>query len=140
MKVCGVELKGNDAIICLLSLDDGMFSLPDCRSRKLSINDANDPEQLKSFQFTFKKLVEDYGIEKVVIRTRPTRGKFAGGYVGFKLEGILQVTESVDVELLSNTELKELLKSNELTIDFKDTGLKKFQEQAFYTAFAYLSK
>ena len=140
MKVCGVELKGNDAVICLLSLDNGLFSIPECRSRKLDIRDANDAEQLQHFQFTFNKLMTDYQVDKVVIRSRPTKGKFAGGFAGFKLEAAIQLIESLDVELISNTEVKELLKNNELTIDFKDTGLKKFQENAFNTAFARLSK
>ncbi len=140
MKVCGVELKGNDAILCVLSLNNGMFSIDDCRSRKLSIHNGDSPQQLRQFQATFIKLVEDYGIDKVVIRTRPTRGKFAGGHVGFKLEAILQVTEAIDVELISAQEVKESLKRHELTIDFKDTGLKMFQESAFDTAFAWLSR
>ena len=139
MKVCGVELKGNDAVICLLSLDQGLFSLPDCRSSKLSINNANDNKQLKQFQFTFEKLMHDYQISTVVIRQRPTKGKFAGGYVGFKLEAILQLSEQFNVQLMAINEVKEALKSNELTIDFRDTGLKKFQQNAFDTAFAYLS-
>lgn len=140
MRVIGVELKGNDAIICMLSLDDGLFSIPECRSKKLSIADPNDPEQLRRFQFTFCKLVDDYNVDHIVIRTRPTRGKFAGGYAGFKLEAILQVAEQLNVELIAGTEVKELFKNNELTIDFRDTGLKKFQEHAFHTAYAWLSK
>ncbi|MFA0093291.1 DUF3010 family protein, partial [Vibrio sp. 10N.261.49.A11] len=34
MKICGVEIKGNDAVICLLSLSDGVFNIPDCRVSK----------------------------------------------------------------------------------------------------------
>ena len=130
MKVCGIELKGNDAIICILSLEDGLFSLPECRSTKLSINNANDAKQLRQFQFTFEKLMFDYQISTVVIRQRPTKGKFAGGYVGFKLEAILQLSEQFTVELLAINQVKEALKSNELTIDFRDTGLKKLQQNA----------
>lgn len=139
MKVCGLELKGNDAVICLLSLEEGLFSLPECRSTKLSINNANDSKQLRQFQFTFEKLMFDYQISTVVIRQRPTKGKFAGGYVGFKIEAILQLSEQFNVELIAINEVKEALKNNELTIDFRDTGLKKFQQNAFDTAFAYLS-
>jgi hypothetical protein len=139
MRVCGVELKGNDAIICLLSLDEGLFSLPECRVAKLDLNNANDAEHLQRFQFAFAKLMVDYKVDKVVIRQRPTKGKFAGGYVGFKLEAAMQLSKELDVTLLSNAELKESLKRTELTIDFRGTGLKKFQEPAFTTAFAFLS-
>jgi hypothetical protein len=140
MRVCGVELKGSEAIICLLSLDEGLFSIPECRSRKISISDANDAEQLKHFQFTFSKLIADYQVDKVVIKQRQTKGKFAGGYVGFKLEAALQLTNELDVELISIAQVKEGLKQTELMIDFRDTGLKQLQQNAFDTAFAYLSQ
>lgn len=140
MRVCGVELKGNDAIICLLSLEDGLFSIPDCRATRVDINNANDADHLQRFQFAFSKLMADYHVDKVVIKQRQTKGKFAGGYAGFKLEATLQLEQSLDVELISIGDIKEALKSTELTIDFRDTGLKQFQENAFTTAFAYLSK
>ncbi|HIG79221.1 MAG TPA: DUF3010 family protein, partial [Cycloclasticus sp.] len=37
MKICGVELTGNDAVICLLQLDNQQFNLPDCRVRKITL-------------------------------------------------------------------------------------------------------
>ena len=137
MKVCGVELKGNDAVICLMSLTDGLYNLHECRVKKLEIRDATDTEQLKKFQFDFAKLMADYQIDRVVIRERMTKGKFAGGAVGFKLEAALQLSD-LDVTLLSPGTVKETLKNSRVPMNFKDTGLKQFQEQAFMTAFAYL--
>ena len=37
MRVCGVELAGNDANIALMNLENGLIQLPDCRTRKLSL-------------------------------------------------------------------------------------------------------
>ncbi|NOH80420.1 DUF3010 family protein [Vibrio sp. RE86] len=136
MKICGVELKGNDAVICLLSHEDSVVHLPDCRVAKISIANANDTQEVRKFQFSFAKLVEDYKIEKVVIRQRQTKGKFAGGAVGFKLEAAIQLIESLNVEVVSPTQIKESLKKNPLAIGFKETGLKQYQEQAFTTAYA----
>ncbi|MCG9579103.1 DUF3010 family protein [Vibrio tubiashii] len=136
MKICGVELKGNDAVICLLSHENGVVHLPDCRVAKLSIGNANDTQEMKKFQFSFAKLIEDYKIEKVVIRQRQTKGKFAGGAVGFKLEAAIQLIDDLKVEVVAPTEIKESLKRNPLGIQFKDTGLKQYQEQAFTTAYA----
>ncbi|PMH43176.1 hypothetical protein BCU68_04090 [Vibrio sp. 10N.286.49.B3] len=138
MKICGVELKGNDAVICLLELSNGAFMIPDCRVSKLSISDANDTQQMKDFQFSFAKLMEDYQVDKVVIRQRQTKGKFAGGGFGFKLEAAIQLSEGFDVEVVSPNELKESLKRNPLAIKFKETGLKQYQEQPFMTAYACL--
>lgn len=137
MKVCGVELKGNDAVICLISLSDGLYSIHECRSKKLSISDASDAEQLAKFQFDFAKLMADYQVDQVVIRERMTKGKFAGGAVGFKLEAAIQLSD-LNVSLLSTQTVKETMKKSKINLNFKDTGLKQFQEQAFSTALAYL--
>lgn len=138
MQVCGVELKGNDAIISLMSLKDGLYTLLDCRVKKLAINDANNTEQLKKFQFDFDKLMTDYQIEHVVIKERMTKGKFAGGSVGFKLEATIQLIDNLNVSLLSSSKIKEAIKQSSTAFDFNETGLKQFQQQAFITAFAYL--
>ncbi|PHS69026.1 MAG: hypothetical protein COB23_07885 [Methylophaga sp.] len=138
MKVCGVELKGNDAVICLISLTDGLYNLHECRVKKLSIIDAHDGEYLKKFQFDFIQLMNDYQIEHVVIRERMTKGKFAGGFAGFKLESAIQLAQELNVTLLPSSRVKEILKKSPVTMSFKETGLKQFQEQAFMTGFAYL--
>ena len=139
MNVCGVELKGNEANICLLSLSEGLFDLPDCRVRRLTLLDVNSTEELKKFQFTFAKLMADYKVDKVVIRQRLPKGKFAGGALGFKMEAAIQLVEGIDVDIISSTAIKEVLKENPLPIPFRDTGLKGFQEAAFTTAFASLA-
>lgn len=139
VRACGVELKGNEALICLLEKNAGLFTLPDCRQQRISIRNTDDPEQLQAFQNTFRKLLQDYQVDKVAIRARPQKGKFAGGAVGFKLEAAIQLIEGVDVTLLTNTEIKEQLKATPLFIDFEETGLKKFLEPAFNIAFCHLS-
>lgn len=138
MKVCGVEIKGSEAIISLLSLSDELFNIPDCRVRKLLLEKGHSSEQLKAFQFAFAKLMEDYQVEKVIIRERPTKGKFAGGAVGFKIEAAIELIDALEVELMSPTDIKASLKRNPLHVPFAETGLKVFQEGAFSTAFAYL--
>jgi len=138
MRVCGVELKGNDANICLLSMSEGLFDLPDCRVRRVSIENINTQAALISFQFSFAKLVEDYKIDKVIIRQRNMKGKFSGGAVGFKLEAAIQLIENLEVEILSPVDAKEILKQNPVQISFVETGLKAFQEPAFTTAYASL--
>ncbi len=138
MKICGVELKGNDAVVCLLSLSDGVFNIPDCRVPKLAIGDANDTQKVREFQFSFAKLMEDYQVERVVIRQRQTKGKFAGGAVGFKLEAAIQLIEGLNVRVVDPMEIKASLKRNPLAVNFKETGLKQYQEEAFNVGYACL--
>lgn len=136
MRICGIEIKGLDAVIALLEFNNNIFTIPDCRFRKIEFNKQNRTTDLQYFQKTFAKLVEDYKIDRVVIRERFLKGKFAGGALGFKMEASIQLIHSLDVELISSNEIKALIKQNPLPIDFSETGLKIFQQPAFDTAYA----
>ena len=138
MRVCGVELKGNDAIICIMSKANSLYDIPQTRVQKVSIENAGDAEQVRKFQFTFAKLMEDYQIDTVVIKGRALKGKFSGGPVGFKLEAAIQLIEVLEVEILAGSFIKKTIAKSQIDIDFRDTGLKQYQEQAFTTVFAYL--
>ncbi|GLS83083.1 DUF3010 family protein [Paraferrimonas haliotis] len=137
MKVCGVELKSNEAVVTLLSFSGGLFDLPPFRVRRITLLNSEDGESLRKFQFDFNKLMSDYQVDKVVIRQRPTKGRFAGSAVGFKMEAAIQLIDGLDVELISSNAVKTSLSHTPLPIDFRETGLKAFQEAAFTTAFAY---
>jgi hypothetical protein len=138
MKVCGVELKGNDAIICIMSRENGLYDIPQVRVQKISLVDAGDAEQVRHFQFTFAKLMTDYHVDNVVIRGRALKGKFSGGPVGFKLEAAIQLIRELTVEIISGSTVKKMLAKSQINIDFRDTGLKQYQESAFETAFTFL--
>lgn len=139
MRICAVEIKSNEAIICLLEKSDGLFQIPDCRVQRFVLRDSNDNEQLRKLRFDIAKLVEDYRIETVVIKERPTKGKFAGSAVGFKIEAAIQLIDNLDVKLIRGNRVNEIIKENPILIDFRETGLKKFQEGAFTTAYAYMN-
>ena len=138
MKICGVDLTGNDAVVCLLHLDNQQFNIPDCRVRKLTLKKEHTREDLQQFQFEFAKLVGDYKVNKVAIRGRMPKGKFAGGAISFKLESAIQLIADIDIDIavLSPTQIKSALSENTLPISFADTGLKVFQEGAFTVAYA----
>lgn len=138
MLTCGIEIKGSDAILCLLSKQDGLFQIADCRQTRVSLVKSELSENLKSFQFTLKKLFEDYKVDEVIIRERPTKGKFAGGSVGFKMESAIQLIDNVNVVLMNNAEIKSRIKYTPMPVPFAATGLKVFQEGAFNTAYASL--
>ncbi len=138
MRICAVELKGNDAIFCIMSKNMGLLDIPEVRQRKITITDTQNTENMRWFQKQFLQLVNDYKVEKVVIRERPMKGKFAGGAVGFKLETAIQLIEDLNVEMVSPSRIKEQLKHTPILMEYKQTKLKQFQEQAFQTAYACL--
>ncbi|GAB59700.1 DUF3010 family protein [Rheinheimera nanhaiensis] len=140
MRTCGIEIKGSEAIICLMTLKNGLFELPDCRQTRFVLSNDSDQQQMRHFQFTFAKFIEDYQVSQLVIKERPQKGKFAGGAVGFKIEAALQLIAGCNCAVISASEIKEQLKRHPLPVDFKATGLKVFQETAFVAGYAYLMK
>lgn len=136
MKICGVELTANDAVICLLALNNQQFNIPDCRVRKITLPKEHDAADLQKFQATFAKLLADYGVDKVAIKGRLTKGKFAGGALSFKMEAAIQLIADAQVEVLTTSQVKTALSDNPMPIPFANTGLKGFQQGAFTVAYA----
>ena len=136
MRICGVELTGNEAVVCLLFLENQQFNIPDFKVHKLILSKEHTRKNLQQFQFEFAKLMAEYKVDKVAIKERMTRGKFAGGAISFKLESAIQLIADIDVIVLSPTQIKSALKENKLAISFEDTGLKQFQKAAFTVAYA----
>lgn len=140
MITCGIEIKGSEVILCLMTKQDGLFQIPDCRQIRHTLSNSNDSEAVRKFQFMLKKLFEDYKVTRAVIKERPTKGKFAGGAVGFKIEAAIQLIDTVQVDLFNSATIKEVLQKNPMPIPFKATGLRAFQEGAFTTAYVALSE
>lgn len=138
MRVCGVDIKGSEIILCLMEMDNGLMVLPDCRQVRFPLLKDQDTEQMRKFQFSMAKLAEDYKISKFLVRERPQKGKFSGSAVGFKIEAALQLIPTVDTVICTNAAIKDKLATHPVPVDFRDTGLKAFQEAAFTTAYAYL--
>lgn len=138
MLVCGVEITASDANICLLSYKDKAFNVPDCRSRSLSLAKAGgtSTDSIRYFHSSFKKLLEDYKVDEVVLIERQLKGKFAGTALGFKVETAIQLIEQ-PVTMIDHSRIKAQLKRNPLTADYEDLGLKGLQKLAFQAAYAY---
>ncbi|PCM44993.1 DUF3010 family protein [Marinobacter sp. ANT_B65] len=137
MLICGVELSGSDAVVCLLSMDMGQFTLPETRVRKITLKKNHTREDLLQFQASFTEFLAEQGVKKVAIKERMPKGKFAGGAISFKMEAAIQLIPAADVEvvLLSPATIKSTLASSPMPVPFSETGLKVFQETAFVAAY-----
>jgi hypothetical protein len=92
---------------------------------------------LQAFQALFVEFLAEHSVNKVAVKERMPKGKFAGGAVSFKLEAAIQLIAGADIEvvLLPPALIKSTLSSNPLPVPFADTGLKIFQETAFTAAY-----
>ncbi|GLR16046.1 DUF3010 family protein [Portibacter lacus] len=136
MKVCGIDLKGNDAVLVCLegNIDDHHLIIEEVR--KIKLGDALDQKSVIEFSENIKSFLEENEFDAVGIKARATKGRFAGGSVSFKMEGIIQ-TSSAAVEVIHAATIKAALKS--LDTSAISSQIKAYQSDA-YLAAAYLLK
>ncbi len=136
MRVCGIELKGGEAIICIVGHDSGVFDVPECRQRVFAVSHSAETDNIRAFHAAFIQLMGDYKVDEIAIIERDQKGKWAGSATSFKLEAAIQLT-TIPVTLISSATIKEQIKRNRLSVDFESLELKKFQKLAFEAAYAY---
>lgn len=137
MNILGIELNNKEAVIALISYEFGLLNVKECRTRGVELRKGETSEGIQGFQFQMSKFLEDYKVDKVVIKQRASKGKFSGSANSFKMEAAIQLIKDVEVEIISATEIKETVKKNPLEFTMKDLDLRQFQEQAFLAAYAY---
>lgn len=129
MKICGIELKANNAILSVLDSNEYV----DLKIKKIILENDESQDDIRKFCNEFLLFLEQNSIEKIVIKKRAKKGNFSGGAVTFKIEALIQLNPLCDVKLISAQTVSSFEKKND--IDFPST-LKKYQEQAFLTAYS----
>ena len=134
MKILGIEIKGNDCIFMALEGDKTTFTLADF-PKKTSLTDSYDSLLVRQFHAELSELLCSHQVDGIVIKKRTEKGKFAGGAISFKMEGIIQLAFEKKVSFISGPQIKALIKSSpEITLP----AINKYQEQAFYAAYTFL--
>lgn len=137
MKVCGVDIKGSEAFLAVVELDQEDISHAQLETRKIALQDDDQSDNVKSFFAVIDGFVRDNHITHVAIRKRSKAGNYAGGPTTFKIEGIVQLLGSCDVTLLSPQTISAMNKKH--GFDLPDS-LFKYQHDAFLTACTAIAK
>ena len=125
MKSLGIELKGNTCIGVIVDAEKSVTA-----SLKLELSDSYNSESILAFRDEFLDFINSQKPESVVIKKRNEKGKFAGGAVSFKMEGIIQLCAQDKVSFLSGSQLKSF--SVKAGGDLPE--VKKYQSQALFCA------
>lgn len=131
MKVCGIELKSNNAILTVL--ENNKFI--ELKIKKIVLDNDENQNDIRIFCNDFLLFLEQNEIEKVYIKKRAKKGNFAGGAVTFKIEGLIQLNPLCEVELVSSQTISSFEKKN--NIEFPNS-LNKYQEQAYLSALSQI--
>ena len=137
MKLCGIEIKGSEAIIAVASLDGTTLGHVALATKKIALEDDDDAANVKLFAAQVASFVRENSIDRIAIKKRSKKGEFAGGPTTFKIEGVLQLLDGCEVTLLSPQTITAQAKklSGELPVT-----LNKYQHEAYKTACAALLK
>ena len=137
MKTCGIEIKGSEAIIAVTSLDNQALTHVALATKKIALDDDDEAANVKAFAAQVKAFVQENAVERIAIKKRSKKGEFAGGPTTFKIEGVFQLLEGVEVTLLSPQTINAQYKKH--TFDLPAT-LNKYQHEAYKTACSCLMK
>jgi hypothetical protein len=134
---CGIELSSSTAIFVILEGTSDDFEVVDPGVSKFELDDSESAEDVVAFHKSFNEFVQKQKIDRVAIKKRSAKakGKYASGPITFKLEGLIQLCENVEVRLLSPNTIAAKLRKKELP----EAKLFKYQIPAYETAFAALS-
>lgn len=134
MKYCGIELKSNEARIVSIEVDEtDDYNYIATQTKKIKLNDSKSQEGTRSFQEAFNKFFQDNNFNKIGVKERMKRGKFAGGADSFKMEGIIQ-TLDFPIEIMHTATVKSKIKEKKLKTD----EINAYQEEALKVALSLI--
>jgi len=134
MKYCGIELKSNEARIVSIEVDEtGEYNYISTKTKKIKLNDSKSQEATRFFKEEFTAFFQDNNFEKIGIKERMRKGKFAGGADSFKMEGIIQ-TLDFPIEILHTATVKAKIKDKKLKTD----EINSYQQEALKVALSLM--
>lgn len=133
MKYCGIELKSSEARIVCIEANNGDYQFVAPQVKKIKLVDSKSQEAALSFRKAFATFFGDHDFDRIGIKERGKRGKFAGGADSFKMEGILQ-TLDYPIEIIHARTIKA--KINDKTLKTEDLNV--YQEEALKIAVSFI--
>lgn len=137
MTICGIEIKGSEAIFAIASQQDTGFQHLAIAIKKIALEDDDEAANVKAFAAQVKAFVQANGISRIAIKKRSKKGEFAGGPTTFKIEGVFQLLDDCEVTLLSPQTINAQNKKHDFALP---ATLNKYQHEAYKTACSALVK
>lgn len=131
MKLCGIELKSNNAIVSVIETIDDETSYINTKIKKFILEDDEKKDSILKFKNEIESFLKENKIEKIALKKRAKKGTFAGGAVTFKSEAIIQLNEICDVSFITSQAISKYSKSNDVILP---NDLNKYQEQAYLSS------
>lgn len=111
MIVCGVEIKGKEAILALVQSSPEETGHVECATKKLTLIDDRDAKSLSTMKSAIEAFALQNNVDTFVIKSRLATGPRASGGITFKIETLFQLS-GTPVVFISPPTLAKFAKSN----------------------------
>jgi hypothetical protein len=136
MVVCAIDIAGKEARFSVLQAIDGQITDVTGDFKKLSIENDEESESVKSFFETYTAHMDSINPDVIAVLKRFKAGDFASSAMTFKIEGILQLYKRKDVQMISPATIRAFKKRKPIV----GTPKFKYQKEAFELAFYILNR
>ena len=127
MKVIGIEIMKKRAICFALEKDNqGNYINLSGKFKYLEIQDDQDNGEIMDFKYKIHAFFNNINSDAIAIITRQTKGKFSSSPFSFKLEGLIQCYDKIDIEFIAPKTLATFYKRNPMTVPYDNN----YQENA----------
>jgi hypothetical protein len=130
MKTIGIEIDKKKVIFIALELINGSYTNITGKRKSIELVDDRDGKELKSFMKGLHSYFDSINPDKIGIVTRMTKGKFSASPFSFKVEGLIQLYDKVEIDFITPQGLTAYFKKNEIPLSMDH----KYQEKAMKLA------
>jgi len=101
MRVIGIDIDKTKAIFYALETDTAGNQVPLSGSlRYLTLENDTDNSSVRAFQSKIHSFFDEIHPDRIAILKRQTKGRFKSSPLSFKIEGLIQCYEKVEVEFI----------------------------------------
>jgi hypothetical protein len=136
MKVVGIDIDKTKAIFYVLEKDaNGNIINRTGEFRYLILNNDTDNSAVREFQSAIHSYFDDINPDRIAILTRQTKGRFKSAPLSFKVEGLIQCYEKLEIEFYPLITISTHFKKNNFDLQLEHN----YQERAAKLAYFLLS-
>jgi len=138
MKVIGIEIKSSEAILVVLKRDSDGQIMQTNECTKFGIDDSQSNAQVRQFfqQVNASLDTINPGLIGILARNGKAKGVMAPSPFSFKLEGLFQLYNKKEVELVWPQSVSAYFKKHPVAV----ASHKKYQQDAFNLAYFLIMK
>lgn len=120
MKVIGIDIDKTKAIFYILEEDQyGNLQNRTGSFRSLTLTDDTDNATIRTFQSTVHSFFDKTNPDRIGILKRQTKGRFRSAPLSFKIEGLLQCYEEIEIEFVQPIRVSGFFKKNDFILDLE---------------------